>query len=122
MGSTISIYVSVTFISLASAESIRMTCVMASGITMLSLFWEERITFKRLSIAALCTFGVMMVIQPEFIFTGEQHVRVICTYNNTMVANETMETITTTECKHKGMATTAIGYALGNLGRMFHFR
>ena len=113
------IYVSVTFISLASAESIRMTSGIASGIIVFSLFWEEKITVKRVIFAFLCIFGVILVTQPEFIFTGKQHLRTNCTNHiklNYTIINESMETtketIATTECKENSIVTIAIGYIL----------
>ena len=116
----LAIFVPATFISLSNAESIRVTSGIASGIILFSLFWEEKITLKRVIFALLCAIGVILVIQPEFISTGTQHIMKNCTNNHIMViANETMETtsaaIATTECKDKGIAVVVLGYGLAIL-------
>ena len=63
-----SIYVAVTFVSVASVQSLIMTSNITSGIFIFWISGVEKITWYKGSFAALCICGVILVVQPEFIF------------------------------------------------------
>ena len=66
---SVNIYIAVTFIPVSSAESLRITSEIVSGIFLFAIFLEDRMTVSGVLSAALCVGGVTLVIQPEFIFT-----------------------------------------------------
>ena len=45
-----------------------MTSTMISGIILFAIFWKEVVSFKNILFAFLCICGVLLVIQPSFIF------------------------------------------------------
>ena len=61
-------YVSVTYVSLASAECLYLTSLVVSGILIFTIWNRERIKWESMVTAPLCILGVVMVIQPPFIF------------------------------------------------------
>ena len=63
-----SIYVAFTFVSVASVQSLIMTSSITSGIFIFWISGVEKITWYKGSFAALCFCGVILVVQPEFIF------------------------------------------------------
>ena len=66
--STVSNYTAVTFISLSSFQSIYLTTCIVSGVILYAIFLKEQMTLKMMSAAILCCIGVLLVIQPQFIF------------------------------------------------------
>ena len=66
--STVSIYAAVPFISLSSFQSIYLSTGIVSGVILFAIFLKEKITFKMMSASVMCCFGVLLVIQPQFIF------------------------------------------------------
>ena len=67
-GTSICIFIAVTFIPLSSERAIEMTSTMISGIILFAIFWKEVVSFKNILFAFLCICGVLLVIQPSFIF------------------------------------------------------
>ena len=65
---TVSTYTAVTFISLSSFQSIYLSSCIVSGIILFAIFLKEQITLKMVFAAILCCIGVLLVIQPQFIF------------------------------------------------------
>ena len=79
-----------------------------SEIILFALFWNERITIKSLTFAVLCTCGVILVIQPEFIFINTDHMELNYTLNESL--ETTNETIAKMESNHGNTMLVAIGY------------
>ena len=69
MGSTVSIYSAVNYIPVASVHSIYLTSSIVSGVILYAVFLKEKVTLKIVLFATLCCFGVVLVIQPGFIFS-----------------------------------------------------
>ena len=65
---SVCLYVAVTLIPVSSAESLRITSAIVSGTFMFAIFWDEKISCKNVIPVVLCSCGVLLVIQPEFIF------------------------------------------------------
>ena len=65
---TITTYTSVTFIPLTSFQALKITVNITSGIVIFAIFLKEKIDFKLLIFSLLCSVGVVLVIQPGFIF------------------------------------------------------
>ncbi len=62
------LYVSVTFIPVSSADALFITSSLVSGIILFRIFWKEEITLRNVSLIVLCTVGVLLIIQPDFLF------------------------------------------------------
>ena len=61
-------FVAVTLIPLASAQCITTSSGITSALFIFAVFWTEPITVKRVVFALLCISGVVLVVQPDFIF------------------------------------------------------
>ena len=107
---TTSIYVAVTMLPLSSVQSIEVTTVLLSGIPLYAIFWKEEITVKRVIFAVLCVCGVILVVQPEFIFTAKRS-HFVATLNTTTTTATTTTTMTT------ALTTTVATYIEGNTSK-----
>ena len=68
---SIATYTAVTFISIASMQCIVITSTIVSGLFLFRLFWYEQVSAKRVFFAVSCIVGVILVIQPDFLFVKE---------------------------------------------------
>ena len=67
------IYVAVTLISASSAQCIEVTSSILSGLVLYGIFLKERITWKNIMCAVICVCGVILVVQPDFLFHNSLH-------------------------------------------------
>ena len=78
-GLSLSNFISVTFIPLASFQSLKTTSHIVLSVILFALFAQEHIALKNIFSAIVCITGVLMILQPEFMFEGshsrtvEQH-------------------------------------------------
>ena len=63
-------YISVTFLPLTSAETLKVTTCTASGVPLFAIFIQEKITVKRLLFAVLCICGIFLVDTAWVYFQG----------------------------------------------------
>ena len=63
---TFGTYVSVSLLPASSACSLQYGASIVSALILFSVFWEEKITVKKLLFAFICVVGVVMVTQPKF--------------------------------------------------------
>ena len=63
-------FVAVTFVPISTAQCLHFTSGIIFGMFLFTMFWEDKITTKGVLCAILCTIGVILVIQPNFIFTN----------------------------------------------------
>ena len=103
---TIGLFIPVTYLPLATAESVSITSLIISGMFLYWIFWEDRITLKTSLFAALCVVGVTLVIQPTFLFTAKH------THPN-FTSNATIET--TPHVENSTLETAILGYGLAVL-------
>ena len=68
---TIATYTSVTFIPLTSLQAMKITVNITSGVVLFAIFLKEKIDLKLLIVSLVCSVGVVLIIQPEFIFTSK---------------------------------------------------
>ena len=66
-------YISVTLIPLASCESVSVTCQITFSIVIFRLINKEEITWDKLLAVPVCSAGIILVLQPPFIFEGLYH-------------------------------------------------
>ena len=62
-------FVAVTFVPISTVQCLHFTCGIIFGMFLFRIFLEDKITIKSVLCATLCTIGVTLVIQPNFIFT-----------------------------------------------------
>ena len=70
--SVVSLYTAVTFISLTSVQSVCLSTFIITGIILYATFLNEQITLKMVFAAVLCCSGVLLVIQPQFVFQNSR--------------------------------------------------
>ena len=108
-------FVAVTLVPVSCSQSIEMTMSIASGIVLFAIFWEENITFRRVGLALMCAVGVILVIQPEFIFHHQTHKPNVTHVTATNSGCTGLDTNKTMECDHHGNKPgnlVVIGYIL----------
>ena len=64
-------FVSVSLLPIAFVQCVIQTVNITTGLCLFSLFWNEKLEIKSVLFAAMCICGVVLVIQPDFIFTGK---------------------------------------------------
>ena len=110
------LYVAASIIPLASAQSIQITSGLASGLVLFAIFCKEKMAVKRISFVLLCIIGVILVIQPQFIFKICKENKMSPDENSTIVIKEnengTMETEMETKTKKRSIHLVVIGYTL----------
>ena len=65
-------FIAVTMSALSSVQCIMITSGITSGLFIFRLTLNEKITVKKLFCALLCITGVILVVQPEFLFYTKQ--------------------------------------------------
>ena len=66
--SSLALYISVTLIPLASSESCTVTFQIISSLVIFTIINKERITWDKLLAVPVCSTGVLLVLQPTFLF------------------------------------------------------
>ena len=74
-GISVPLYIAVTLTSVTTAQCIFMTSGITSGLFIFLLIVKEKITIKRVLCAILCITGVILVVQPEFLFSDAEQTR-----------------------------------------------
>ena len=69
---SLSNYISVTFIPVASFQSLKTTANVSLSVIIFALFAQEHAFIRNIISAMICVTGVLMIVQPEFMFTGSQ--------------------------------------------------
>ena len=108
---SICIYIAVSLISLSSAQSVYMTSNLISGIILFAFFAGDKFTLTNGIVITMCISGVILVVQPDFLFQP------ISTAANTSDPNVNM---TTTDDQEENLKTNmqhtwslvVIGYIL----------
>ena len=78
-GTSLCNYISVAFIPLASFQSLKTTANITLSVIIFAIFAQENTFIKNILSAMICVTGVLMIVQPEFVFPGshreteEQH-------------------------------------------------
>ena len=70
---SIGFYIAVTFVPVSSAEAIRITSGILSGLVLFAFLCEETITMAGLLCATCCITGVVLTTQPPFLFSKLLH-------------------------------------------------
>ena len=65
---SMSVYIAVTFIPVAHVDALKMTSSLLLGLVLFAMCLGEKLTVFRVVFALLCIFGIVCVIQPDFIF------------------------------------------------------
>ena len=112
--SSICYFVAVTFVPISTAQCLHITCAIISGMFLFTIFWEDKITVKGVLCAILCTTGVILVIQLNFIFKKTVPVADGDTGIHEANITKTMDTTTETSYRDKihSFMFTALGYIL----------
>ena len=97
-------FTAVTLISLSSAHCILLASAVASALLVFPLFKEEKINIKKVIFALLCITGVILVIQPDFLFVNKHITKdgSQIETNNTVIYN----------FKQENVSFVALGYVL----------
>ena len=112
---SVCLFVAVTLIPVSAVESLRITSAIISGTFMFAIFWDEKMACRNIVPAILCCGGVLLVIQPEFIF---KRVKWWNPINNMSVSNmnTTLFNFTESDSNNAGYnvnsTLTVIGYCL----------
>ena len=69
-GITLPYFIAVTLASVTSVQCLFLTSGITSGLFIFLVVVKEKITVKKMVCSLLCITGVILIIQPEFIFTG----------------------------------------------------
>ena len=108
---TIGKFISCTLLPVATVQSMIMTTRITSGILIFAVFLKEQITLKRVLSVGLCVSGVILIIQPVFIFAGKvRHITGNETLN--LISQERNITTDASTEEHSSNGLGAIGYAL----------
>ena len=67
-GISLPLFISVTLTSVTTTQCIFMTSGLVSGLFIFLLVVKEKITVKKVVCALLCIVGVILVVQPEYLF------------------------------------------------------
>ena len=67
-GTSICIFIAVTYIPLSNERALEMTSTIISGIILFSIFWKEVVTFKNIFFAFLCICGGIFGHTTQFYF------------------------------------------------------
>ena len=90
---SITTYTAVTFIPVAHLDAIKISSIVASGLILFSVFYEEKVTILRVCFAFICIGGIYCVTQPNFKFGKTTYswanVSVVGTVNETVGNNIT---------------------------------
>ena len=108
---TIGKFISCTLLPVATVQSMIMTTRITSVILIFAVFLKEQITLKRVLSVGLCVSGVILIIQPVFIFAGKvRHITGNETLN--LISQERNITTDASTEEHSSHGLRAIGYAL----------
>ena len=69
---SIAIYVAATLLPLASVQSLSETANIITGIILFCIFLDDKPTILGITSALICSCGVILVIQPDFIFIKKE--------------------------------------------------
>ena len=64
-------YISIATVPISAAQSLQQTSQIVSGILLFALILKERVTMRIIVSSVLCVAGIMLVIQPDFLFPEE---------------------------------------------------
>ena len=106
----ISIYAAVTFLPLSTCQCIIITSSIVSGLILFAVFYNDRVTVRSICLALLCACGVVLVVQPPFIFPSDSEKYTVQEFDNSSL-NTTTQAMETKET-HGSIATTTLGYVL----------
>ena len=73
---TLTLFIAVTLISLSSVESVLVTCQVITSLMIFKLINKEKITWDKLLAVPVCSVGVILVLQPTFIFREQNGVEI----------------------------------------------
>ena len=114
-------YIGYSFLPVSSVKCVSLTLQIVSGIFLLSLFWSENVNFQKIISAGLCIAGIVLIIQPEFLFpyhseTEDNSTNRLTSNNNSsnngMSSNQTAATNGSLEFLGYGLPALA-GFAMG---------
>ena len=72
---TIGIYVTLTFIPLASSECLILTSNLAAGLIIFTIINKEKLAWDKLVAVLVCIVGVLLILQPDFVFKSSDILR-----------------------------------------------
>ena len=61
-------YVAFAILPVASVHCVSLTTQIVTGVVFFSLFWSEKLDLVKILAALICVTGIVLVMQPEFIF------------------------------------------------------
>ena len=103
----LTMYIAVTLIPLASVDSVQTTCQVTTSLVMFTLINKEKITWEKLLGVPVCSAGVILVLQPPFIFGGQYHSDI-----DTSLSNYTEQSSAPEGGVTPMVTSTVIGYLL----------
>ena len=110
-------------IPISAAQSLQQTSQIVSGVLLFALILKEKITIRILVSSVLCVAGIMLVIQPDFLFPKLEFSESKSFKGTPLLPNTTVKT----ENKHSGFfgyqldpnVTLAIGFAMAAIAGIF---
>ena len=90
--STIAIFTGVTYVPLSTAQSIYLSSCLVCGVILFAIVLDEKIAFKSVLFVTFCCSGVLLVIQPGFIFSANGTKPSQNLSENVLITNETNTT------------------------------
>ena len=72
---TLGLYISVTFIPLATQQAFYVTTTLLGGMLLLWILLKVRPTASNIFAILLCAFGLFMVLQPDFMFSHPSEIK-----------------------------------------------
>ena len=79
---SLTLFIAVTLISLSSVESVLVTCQVITSLVIFTLINKEKITWDKLLAVPVCSTGVILVLQPTFIFREQNGVEIQSSVTN----------------------------------------
>ena len=81
-------YAAFAILPVASVKCVSLTTQIVTGVVFFSLFWSETLDLVKISAALICITGIVLVMQPDFIFTKDTLKTCLnCTKNSTLPPN-----------------------------------
>ena len=102
---TLFMYIALTFIPLATSECLLLTSYMTSALIVFQLVNKEIVTWEKLLAVPMCMTGVILVVQPDFVF----HSSNITGTNVTKMENSTQQS---DDNSHNNFLPSFLGYIL----------
>ena len=110
---SLTLFIAVTLISLSSVESVLVTCQVITSLVIFKLINKEKVTWDKLLAVPVCSTGVILVLQPTFIFRHQNGVEIQSSVTN---YTDQFVDISDRDKKDNRLYSIIFGYTLSVIG------